>query len=123
MYDPLCCRLTPSSETFCRYVPNSGAKLERLTYRTEQWDPAFYDHLVKLSAVKPVVLCGDLNVAHLDIDIHDPKKNVSRSLLWGEGQTTAVEQKGFMKSGRWRVEYAFLMQLLRYGDAFFPLLR
>jgi exodeoxyribonuclease III len=60
------------------YIPNSGQNLERLEYRTKQWDPAMLQHLKNLEEElkKPVVWCGDLNVAHLDIDVHDPKGNV-----------------------------------------------
>ena len=48
-------------------VPNSGRGLPRLPYRTEKWDPAFRAYLKSLDAKKPVIACGDLNVAHLDI--------------------------------------------------------
>lgn len=60
------------------YVPNSGQKLERLAFRTKEWDPAMLAHLKNLEKElkKPVIWCGDLNVAHLDIDVHDPKGNV-----------------------------------------------
>ena len=48
------------------YVPNSGQKLERLSYRTQDWDVALKAYVGKLEAEgKPVVVCGDLNVAHL----------------------------------------------------------
>ena len=57
------------------YTPNSGKELARLEYRTEKWDPAFLRHCKKLEKKKPVVFCGDLNVAHKEIDIHDPKSN------------------------------------------------
>ena len=48
-------------------VPNAGRGLVRLEYRQNDWDPAFKDYLVKLDNTKPVIACGDLNVAHLDI--------------------------------------------------------
>lgn len=62
------------------YVPNSGQKLERLTYRTEEWDPYFFSYLKSLESTgKPVILTGDLNVAHLDLDIHNPTaKHISK---------------------------------------------
>lgn len=48
------------------YVPNSGQTLERLSYRTEEWDVALRAYVEKLEGEgKPVVVCGDLNVAHL----------------------------------------------------------
>lgn len=58
-------------------MPNSGQKLDRLDYRTKQWDKALLKMLKDLEeSGKSVVWCGDLNVAHQDMDIHDPKSNV-----------------------------------------------
>lgn len=57
------------------YTPNSGTDLSRLEFRTTVWDPAFLAHCRRLAAGKPVIFCGDLNVAHKDIDIHDPRGN------------------------------------------------
>ncbi|OQS06656.1 exodeoxyribonuclease [Thraustotheca clavata] len=57
------------------YVPNSGQKLDRLEYRTKKWDVAMFEKLKELEKTKPVIWCGDLNVAHQEIDIHDPKNN------------------------------------------------
>lgn len=57
-------------------VPNAGQKLDRLDFRTQQWDQAMLRMLQELEKSKPVVWCGDLNVAHQEIDIHDPKSNV-----------------------------------------------
>eukprot|EP00742_Colponemidia_sp_Colp-10_P007044 GILJ01007561.1.p1 GENE.GILJ01007561.1~~GILJ01007561.1.p1 ORF type:complete len:381 (-),score=51.63 GILJ01007561.1:263-1405(-) len=59
------------------YVPNSGQKLERLGYRTTSWEPDFRGYVKEMEAQrgKPVVVCGDLNVAHQAIDIHSPKTN------------------------------------------------
>jgi exodeoxyribonuclease-3 len=56
------------------YTPNAKAELARLSYRIE-WDTAFRDHLKKLEASKPVIVCGDLNVAHQEIDLANPKSN------------------------------------------------
>ncbi len=56
------------------YTPNSQDGLRRLDYRM-QWDDAFREYLQKLDAVKPVVVCGDLNVAHQEIDLKNPKTN------------------------------------------------
>ena len=56
------------------YTPNSGRILERLKYRTEEWDKDFRKYIKKLTK-KEVIICGDLNVAHNEIDIHDPKSN------------------------------------------------
>ncbi|MBK1857260.1 exodeoxyribonuclease III [Cerasicoccus arenae] len=57
------------------YVPNSQDELRRLDYRTKQFDPEFRQYLKALDAVKPVIVCGDFNVAHEDIDIARPKQN------------------------------------------------
>ncbi|MDF9827341.1 exodeoxyribonuclease-3 [Ereboglobus sp. PH5-10] len=58
------------------YQPNSQRGLARLDYRTKAWDPAFLAHIKKLEkAGKPVVFCGDLNVAHEEIDLANPKSN------------------------------------------------
>lgn len=56
------------------YTPNSQDGLRRLDYRME-WDDAFRDYLKKLDAEKPAVVCGDMNVAHQEIDLKNPKTN------------------------------------------------
>lgn len=56
------------------YTPNSQRGLARLDYRME-WEEAFRAFLKRLDAVKPVIVCGDLNVAHQEIDIKNPKSN------------------------------------------------
>ena len=58
----------------CCYTPNSQDGLRRLPYRM-QWEDAFREYLVSLDAKKPVVVCGDLNVAHTEIDLKNPKTN------------------------------------------------
>lgn len=60
------------------YTPNSKGDLSRLSLRHTQWDPAFLDHVKSLEATKPVVFCGDLNVAHSEIDLANPKANVGK---------------------------------------------
>lgn len=60
------------------YVPNSGSELLRLGYR-QGWDKAFYDYLKNLEQTKPVVVCGDFNVAHTEIDLARPKANYNKS--------------------------------------------
>ncbi len=57
------------------YQPNSQRGLTRLDYRTKEWDPAFLAYLKKLEKKKPVIFCGDLNVAHEEIDLTNPKTN------------------------------------------------
>jgi len=58
------------------YIPNSGTRgLQRLDYRIKEWDKDFQAYLVKLNQTKPVIWCGDLNVAHNEIDLKNPKSN------------------------------------------------
>lgn len=57
------------------YTPNSQRELTRLDYRTKQWEPAFRKYLKNLEKVKPVIFCGDLNVAHTEDDLANPKTN------------------------------------------------
>ena len=61
------------------YTPNAKGDLSRLRQRHEQWDPAFLAYLKKLQKLKPVVLCGDLNVAHTPDDLANPKANVGKA--------------------------------------------
>ena len=56
------------------YVPNSQRGLKRLDYRME-WDEAFLEYVKKLNRRKPVIFCGDLNCAHTEIDLRNPKPN------------------------------------------------
>ncbi|MBK8882745.1 MAG: exodeoxyribonuclease III [Bacteroidales bacterium] len=60
------------------YVPNSGSELKRLGYR-QDWDKAFFDYLKALEKKKPVIVCGDLNVAHKAIDLARPKANYNKT--------------------------------------------
>jgi len=57
------------------YTPNSKRDLSRLNYRSKEWDRDFLKYLKKLDKNKPVVFCGDLNVAHNEIDLKNPKTN------------------------------------------------
>lgn len=59
------------------YIPNSGSELKRLDYR-QTWDLAFYNYLKELEKNKPVIICGDLNVAHKPIDLARPKDNYNK---------------------------------------------
>lgn len=56
------------------YVPNSQDELRRLDYRM-QWEDDFRAYVMQLDAIKPVIICGDLNVAHEEIDLKNPKTN------------------------------------------------
>ncbi len=60
------------------YVPNSGSDLKRLDYR-QDWDQAFFTYLKNLEDTKPVIVCGDFNVAHRPIDLARPKANYNKS--------------------------------------------
>lgn len=71
------------------YTPNSKNDLSRLELRHKKWDPAFLEHLKELEKSKPVLFCGDLNVAHNEIDLAHPKANV------GKHGFTNEEREGF----------------------------
>jgi exodeoxyribonuclease-3 len=60
------------------YVPNSGSELKRLGYR-QVWDNAFFNYLKDLERLKPVIVCGDFNVAHKEIDLARPKANYNKT--------------------------------------------
>ncbi len=60
------------------YTPNSKGDLGRLKLRYEAWDPAFLEYMQLLEKTKPVLFCGDLNVAHREIDLARPKENVGK---------------------------------------------
>ncbi len=71
------------------YTPNSKGDLSRLSLRHKQWDPAFLEHVQELEKTKPVLFCGDLNVAHNEIDLSNPKPNI------GKHGFTYEEREGF----------------------------
>ncbi len=60
------------------YTPNSKDDLSRLKLRHLQWDPAFLEHIQGLEKSKPVLFCGDLNVAHTELDLKNPKPNIGK---------------------------------------------
>ena len=120
------------------YVPNSKRELERLPYR-QQWDADFLKFLKKLERKKPVVFFGDLNVAHMEIDLANPKANVRNHGFTIEERNgfSAFIAAGFVdtfrefeKGGRhytwwspmsgarvrnvgWRIDYFLVSQALR----------
>ena len=120
------------------YVPNSKRELTRLAYR-QQWDKDFLAYLKKLEKKKPVIWCGDLNVAHTEIDLSNPKANVKNHGFTPEERAgfDAVVKAGFVdtfrefeKSGGhytwwspmsnararnigWRLDYFLISQSLR----------
>lgn len=120
------------------YVPNSKRELERLPYR-QQWDVDFLKFLKKLEKKKPVIFCGDLNVAHTEMDLANPKANVRNhgfTIEERDGFTTFVNAgfvdtfREFEKGGGhyswwspmsgararnvgWRIDYFLISQALR----------
>ncbi len=84
------------------YTPNSGEGLKRLDYR-EGWDAAFLEHVTALDEIKPVVICGDLNVAHQPIDIARPKENYNKTSGYTQTEINGIENlmaAGFFDSFR-----------------------
>lgn len=73
------------------YVPNSGSELLRLDYR-QQWDADFFNYLKALEAKKPIIVCGDLNVAHQDIDLARPKANYNKSAGYMQQEIDGIQR-------------------------------
>jgi exodeoxyribonuclease III len=120
------------------YVPNSKRDLARLEYR-QQWDRDFLQYLKQLECKKPVVFCGDLNVAHTELDLAHPKRNLHTHGFTPEERAgfEALLKAGFVdtfrefeKSGGhyswwsplvnararnlgWRIDYVLISQALR----------
>ncbi|NQV89500.1 MAG: exodeoxyribonuclease III [Parcubacteria group bacterium] len=121
------------------YTPNSKNSLERLEYRHKKWDPAFLTHVKKLEKKKPVVMCGDLNVAHKEIDLARPKDNLKNAGFTPEEREGAdkIVDAGFIDTFRhlhpdqidayswwshyaqsrernvgWRIDYFFVSQAI-----------
>lgn len=83
------------------YTPNSQDGLRRLDYRMK-WEDDFMDYLKRLDAVKPIILCGDLNVAHEEIDLKNPKTNRKNAGFTDEerAKMTRLLSNGFIDSFR-----------------------
>ena len=123
------------------YTPNSKAELLRLDYRMV-WEDAFRDHLKNLEKSKPVVVCGDLNVAHKEIDLKNPKPNRKNAGFTDEERNKFTEllKSGFVDTFRfiypeaegryswwsyrfnarvkyagWRIDYFIVSEKLRTG--------
>ncbi|WP_394271746.1 exodeoxyribonuclease III [Butyricicoccus sp.] len=84
------------------YTPNSQNELKRLDYRM-QWEDDFRDYVNELDAVKPVIICGDLNVAHEEIDLKNPKTNRGNAGFSDEERAKMTEllASGFTDSFRY----------------------
>ncbi len=84
------------------YVPNSGSGLARLAHR-KAWDKAFQVYLKNLELKKPVVLCGDLNVAHRAIDLKNPKPNYNKTAGYTQDEIDGLDsliESGFVDTFR-----------------------
>ena len=83
------------------YTPNSQNELKRLDYRME-WEDAFRGYLKKLEETKPVIVCGDMNVAHKEIDLKNPKTNRKNAGFTDEerGKFTELLEAGFIDTFR-----------------------
>lgn len=120
------------------YTPNSKDDLSRLTLRHKHWDPAFLAYMKRLEEEKPVIFCGDLNVAHTVDDLARPKENVGMKGFTAEEREgiDEITQAGFVDTFRiftegnghyswwshwakarernvgWRIDYIFASQSL-----------
>ena len=85
----------------CVYTPNAQRELARLDYRMK-WEDALRDYIMSLDAKKPVIYCGDLNVAHEEIDLKNPKTNHFSAGFSDEerGKFTELLQSGFCDTFR-----------------------
>lgn len=85
------------------YVPNAQEELKRLSFRME-WEDIFRNYVVKLNKKKPVVFCGDLNVAHKEIDLKNPKPNIGKPGFSNEerGKFTELLDAGFTDTFRYK---------------------
>ncbi len=84
------------------YTPNAKRALERLSYRME-WEDAFRGYLKKLDALKPVIVCGDMNVAHKEIDLKNPATNHKSAGFTDEerGKFSKLLDSGFIDTFRY----------------------
>ncbi len=100
------------------YTPNAQRELTRLDYRMT-WEDAFANYLCALDAEKPVVVCGDLNVAHKEIDLKNPKSNRRSAGFTDEerGKLTDLLARGFTDSYRYlypdKVEYSWWSYMMK----------
>ena len=83
------------------YTPNSQSELKRLEYRMK-WEDDFREYLLKLDSKKPLIMCGDLNVAHKEIDLKNPKTNRKNAGFTDEerGKFTDFLSSGFIDTYR-----------------------
>lgn len=93
------------------YTPNSKDDLSRVDMRFKHWDPAFLAYVKQLEETKPVVFCGDLNVAHTELDLANPKPNV------GKKGFTDEERAGFQSF----IDAGFIdtLRLFKQGNGYY----
>lgn len=91
----------PAFFLVCCYTPNAQDELKRIDYRM-QWEDDFRAYLIELDKKKPVVLCGDLNVAHEEIDLKNPKSNRGNAGFSDQerGKMTELLSSGFTDTFR-----------------------
>ncbi|MGV3510084.1 MAG: exodeoxyribonuclease III [Sphingobacteriaceae bacterium] len=99
------------------YAPNSGDGLKRLDYR-EKWDLDFTNYVMQLNAKKPVIICGDLNVAHKEIDIARAKENYNKSAGYTQREIDGFDKllnTGFIDTFRYfhpeEIKYTYWNQM------------
>jgi exodeoxyribonuclease-3 len=104
------------------YVPNSQRELERLDYRL-QWDADFRKYLARLAKKKPVVVCGDLNVAHAEIDLANPSTNRRNAGFTDEERELAKRYSWWSyrpgiraRNIGWRLDYCLTSDGLKYSQ-------
>jgi exodeoxyribonuclease III len=94
------------------YVPNSQNELARLAYRM-RWDADFLNHIKMLDAKKPVIVCGDLNVAHQPIDLANPKANFNKTAGYTEQEIEGMDN--FLNAGFTDSFRAFYPNEIKYS--------
>jgi exodeoxyribonuclease-3 len=120
------------------YTPNAKDDLSRVPLRHKEWDPAFLEYVKSLEKKKPVIFCGDLNVAHTPEDLARPKENVGKKGFTDEERAGAdkIVASGFIDTFRiftkgsghytwwshfanararnvgWRIDYIFVSKIL-----------
>lgn len=85
------------------YVPNASSELKRLDYRSQEWDVAFLAYVKELEKTKPVIVCGDMNVAHQEIDLKNPKSNYNKTPGYTQAEIdgmTRMIEAGFVDTFR-----------------------
>ncbi|HSW74365.1 MAG TPA: exodeoxyribonuclease III [Candidatus Saccharimonadales bacterium] len=93
------------------YTPNAKDDLSRLNMRHKHWDPAFLEYCKRLEKNKPVIFCGDLNVAHTEDDLANPKPNK------GKKGFTTEEREGFQNI----LDHGFIdtLRMFKQGNGFY----